>query len=181
MVLLFEGRLLETILKAERDAAPAGEARNLALGRPRDPTGGHYDPSARSFAGLGLAATPRPRKRGPGDRNRRSGAPRGASSRSQGTRRRLASVSGGRAGRSRGLASPCISRRSAPPCPPKPVGRRRIGRGLTATPAPHQQPGRRSVGCLTGESGKAAGRVTAPRIPSPVLILRSGRRPRLEG
>ena len=43
-----EGRLLETILKAERGAAPAGGARNPALGRSRDPTGGHYDPSARS-------------------------------------------------------------------------------------------------------------------------------------
>jgi hypothetical protein len=29
-------------------AAPAGGARNPALGRRRDPTGGHYDPSARS-------------------------------------------------------------------------------------------------------------------------------------
>ena len=43
-----EGRLLETILKAERGAAPAGGARNPALGRPRDPIGGHYDLSARS-------------------------------------------------------------------------------------------------------------------------------------
>jgi hypothetical protein len=34
-VLLIEGRLLETILKAEQDAAPAGGARNPALGRPR--------------------------------------------------------------------------------------------------------------------------------------------------
>ena len=43
-----EGRLLETILKAERGAAPAGGARNPALGWSRDPTGGHYVPSARS-------------------------------------------------------------------------------------------------------------------------------------
>jgi len=34
-------------------AAPAGGARHPALGRLRDPTGGHYDPSARSLAGLG--------------------------------------------------------------------------------------------------------------------------------
>ena len=33
----------------EPDAAPAGEARNLALGRSRDPIGGHYDPSAGSL------------------------------------------------------------------------------------------------------------------------------------
>ena len=32
----------------EQDAAPAGVVRSLALGRSRDPTGGHYDPSARS-------------------------------------------------------------------------------------------------------------------------------------
>jgi hypothetical protein len=32
----------------ERDAAPAREVRSLAPGRLRDPTGGHYDPSARS-------------------------------------------------------------------------------------------------------------------------------------
>jgi hypothetical protein len=36
-------------LKAERCAAPAGEARNLALGRPGAPPGGHYDPPARSW------------------------------------------------------------------------------------------------------------------------------------
>ena len=33
----------------EPGAAAAGEARNLALGRPRDPIGGHYDPSAGSL------------------------------------------------------------------------------------------------------------------------------------
>ena len=32
----------------EPDAAPAGEVRSLALGRPWDPIGGHYDPSVRS-------------------------------------------------------------------------------------------------------------------------------------
>jgi hypothetical protein len=92
-----EGRLLETILKAERGAAPAGGARNPALGRSRDPTGGHYDPSARSSldrAVSGLLGRRRsavlsrrrqnPRKeetgtwkRGPGIGNRRGGAPRG--------------------------------------------------------------------------------------------------------
>jgi hypothetical protein len=76
------------------DAAPAGGARNPALGRSRDPTGGHYDPSVRSLTGLGplqgFVDGPRrdkamsrtgaadrkqtgagTRKRGPGDRNRR--------------------------------------------------------------------------------------------------------------
>ena len=33
---------------AGSDAAPAGRLRRPALGRPRDPIGGHYDPSARS-------------------------------------------------------------------------------------------------------------------------------------
>ena len=70
-----------------------------ALGRSRDPTGGHYDPSARSsldrpsrklLAGEGAfmvlslrAGTQKDSetcswKRGPGIRNRRDGAPRGA-------------------------------------------------------------------------------------------------------
>jgi hypothetical protein len=77
----------------EPGAAPAGGVRNPALGRSRDPTGGHYDPSARSsldraVSGL-LGAKARsgveparqiPRseetwtwKRGPGIRNRRDG------------------------------------------------------------------------------------------------------------
>ena len=34
--------------------APADRPRKPILGRSRDPTGGHYDPSARSFAGLRL-------------------------------------------------------------------------------------------------------------------------------
>src|SRR5256885_6219409 len=33
---------------AERGAAPAGRARNLALGRPGAPPGGHYGPPAES-------------------------------------------------------------------------------------------------------------------------------------
>ena len=33
----------------EADAAPAGVVRSHALGRPRDPIGGHYDPSAGSL------------------------------------------------------------------------------------------------------------------------------------
>src|SRR5262249_59575125 len=36
------------VLRAERGAAPAGWARNPALGRPRDPPAGHYEPAARS-------------------------------------------------------------------------------------------------------------------------------------
>ena len=39
----------------EPDAAPAGEVRSLALGRSRDPTGGHYDPSARSSLGRAVS------------------------------------------------------------------------------------------------------------------------------
>jgi len=33
----------------EQDAAPAGKLRKLALGRPRDPPGRHYDRSAGSL------------------------------------------------------------------------------------------------------------------------------------
>ena len=63
--------------RAERDAAPAGGARNPALGRPRDPTGRHYGRSAGSLL-YWLRANAGFKKRGPGDRNRRDGAPRGA-------------------------------------------------------------------------------------------------------
>ena len=93
-------------------AAPAGKARNLALGRSRDPIGGHYDPSARcsldwdranGCRALGRAASQvlsrrrnappatgaDTRKRGPGDRNRRRGAPRGARVLQKGTRQDL--------------------------------------------------------------------------------------------
>jgi hypothetical protein len=38
----------ETGQPASAGAAPARKARDLAPGRPRDPLGGHYDPSARS-------------------------------------------------------------------------------------------------------------------------------------
>src|SRR6266550_7470437 len=61
---------------AEQDAAPAGRARNPALGRPGAPPGGYYGPPAesrlirevRSLSG----------KRGPGSKGSRGGAPRGA-------------------------------------------------------------------------------------------------------
>jgi hypothetical protein len=82
----------------EPGAAPAGGARNPALGRSRDPTGGHYDPSARSsldraVSGLGEAearsgvepARQRPTERRGVDleartrgQKSRDGAPRGA-------------------------------------------------------------------------------------------------------
>ena len=52
---------------AGSDAAPAGEVRSLALGRPWDPIGGHYDPSARSSLHW-LRANAGFKKRGPGDR-----------------------------------------------------------------------------------------------------------------
>jgi len=82
------------------DAAPAGgDGRTPAPGRPRDPIGGHYGPSARSSLDWDCAndcrcaetppahkgATPRPAgsaqtpgNADPGIRNRRRGAPRGA-------------------------------------------------------------------------------------------------------
>ena len=49
-------------MRAGRDAAPAGEARNLALGRPGAPPGGHYGPPARSW----LIGARMPRKARPG-------------------------------------------------------------------------------------------------------------------
>jgi hypothetical protein len=102
--------------RAERDAAPAAAARNRGTGRSRDPTGGHYDPSARSSldrAVSGLLGRRRsavlsrrrqnPRKeetwtwkRGPGIRNRRQwSAERRLPADRKAGRTRLASVSGG--------------------------------------------------------------------------------------
>ena len=115
-----EGRLLEAILKAERGAALAGVVRSHALGRSRDPTGGHYDPSARSsldraVSGLGygpkrvqvwnLRAETPPKdetwtwKRGPGIGNRRGGAPRGDAPCAQGARALSAEARKGEGGR----------------------------------------------------------------------------------
>src|SRR5882672_9764187 len=50
-VLLFEGCLLETILKTERDAAPAGWARNPALGRLRGSARAAIGPPRKELAG----------------------------------------------------------------------------------------------------------------------------------
>ena len=124
---LIRGASPETVPEAERDAAPAGEARHLAPGRPR---GARPLPlRGAAFSGWtrrrrrrakarrqreGVTPPVAARKNGSGDTNRRGGAPGGASSRSHGKRRRLASVSGGRAGRSGSLASSRVSRRSAP-------------------------------------------------------------------
>jgi len=55
-------------MTAGPDVAPAGgDERTPAPGRPGDPIGGHYDPSAGSRLDWGLAEMPRPRKRGPRD------------------------------------------------------------------------------------------------------------------
>ena len=84
-----EGRLLETILKAEQDAAPAAAARNRRAGRPRPVVRRHQDrlPSMagrwgddgrrkppRSQAGLPALRLTEARRRG---QKSRDGAPRG--------------------------------------------------------------------------------------------------------
>ena len=103
-------------MKAEQDAAPAGGARNPALGRPRDPTGRHYGRSAGSLLDWDRAKAHVPGSADPGTEIAASGAPRGAFPRSQGGRTRCAKRVGRLSpSRSRGLANPCVSRRSAPP------------------------------------------------------------------
>jgi hypothetical protein len=84
-----EGRLLETILKAEQDAAPAPAARNRRAGRPRPVVRRHYDrlPSMAGRWGddgrrkppwaAGSPAVCAPRKHGAGDRKAAGGAPDG--------------------------------------------------------------------------------------------------------
>src|SRR5450759_3018611 len=101
LIVLFLARLRASsrdVSRMEPGAAPAGGARNAALGRSRDPTGGHSTPlrgarwtgPSRASVGpkrvqvLSLRAKDPPNeetwtwKRGPGIRNRRDGAPRGA-------------------------------------------------------------------------------------------------------
>jgi len=109
----------------EPGAAPAAAARNRGTGRPRVAVRPYYgglplmagrgtDEGRRKLPGSGRGIPPvRARKHGPGDWNRRSGAPRGAP---PSPRRRRASpgVSGGFASRPGGLASLRVSRRSAP-------------------------------------------------------------------
>ena len=123
---------------AEQDAAPAGEVRDPTPGRPRPSRPLALRPAAfngwtrrgrkaAEAARIGGAASPPGPLSGstvPGTEIAASGAPRGAFPRSQGGRTRLTSVSGGRAGRSRGLANPCVSRRSAPPHGGGRLGRR---------------------------------------------------------
>ena len=57
------------------------------------PPAGYYGPAARLLAERPGNTKSRSRKRGPGDRNRHGGAPRGARPRSQGDAGRLASAS----------------------------------------------------------------------------------------
>jgi hypothetical protein len=58
-----------------------GQVRKPALGRPWDPIGGHYDPSAGSLLDWDWPEGLVPGNADPGNRNRRDGAPRGATHR----------------------------------------------------------------------------------------------------
>ena len=124
-----------------------------------------------------LAASAPTRKYGPANTNRRGGAPGGAFLRSQGGRRRLASVSGGRAGRSGSLASSRVSRRSAPLawCAGKesPATAGTYGR----TPRPRKQQGRwRMSGCAGCLKIKSRG----TRRRADAAIAKRQRRPNLQ-
>jgi hypothetical protein len=139
-------------------AAPAGEARNLALGRLRGPARPALRPVCREPAGLGPGASPRPRKRGPelshrgrkADGESRGGAPRGEHPDRKGCP----------APRTRGLLR-CASRRSAP-----------LGVFEGIVPKPRTRKRRENAGgCLTIEaiSGSSADRArpSGPRPPAP--------------
>ena len=119
-------------------AAPAVAARNRGTGRPRDPIGGHYDPSAGSLLDWDWRKCLVPGNADPGAKNRRGGAPRGAP---PSPRRRRASpgVSGGFAGRPGACAKPprFSALRSL-------KGRRRDD----GVPGAGKEYGRRSVGLL---------------------------------
>jgi hypothetical protein len=66
LALLDRGASSGDVRKMEQGAVPAGEARNLALGRLRGPARPALRPVCEELAGLGLGASSRPRKRGPG-------------------------------------------------------------------------------------------------------------------
>jgi hypothetical protein len=63
-------------MKVGSDAAPAGVVRSHALGRPRDPIGGQYDPSAGSLLDWDWPKGLVPGNADLGSRNRRDGAER---------------------------------------------------------------------------------------------------------
>ena len=132
------------------DVAPAGGARNPALGRSRDPTGGHYDPSARSFAGLRLLKVSDAARRDKA-MSRTGAAERGKPSGNQEARTRDPKSPPWRAER-RSLPATAgelekgrADRRAIPSALRGERNGRRPRRGL-------KQYGRRSVGCLTFES-----------------------------
>jgi hypothetical protein len=74
---LIEGRLLETILKAERGVASRDAARNRSPGRSGAPPARHYDLAARSSLHGLRRIIPQTEARPPAT-NRHGGAPRGA-------------------------------------------------------------------------------------------------------
>src|SRR3954471_20751170 len=89
------------VVRAERDAAPAGRLRQPALGRPRVPVRPHYeglpsmagrgwDEGGRKPAGWGrpLGRSVPARKNGPENRNRGGGVPEGEASASWTSRRK---------------------------------------------------------------------------------------------
>src|SRR5947207_13063094 len=118
------------VLKAERGAAPAGEARNLALGRPGAPPGGHYGSPARSW--LITRRQCRVESAARDCKEAAGGAPRGEGPFSLGVPERLASVPGPpRHGVPGCFASTRASRRSAPP-------RFEGTKWKTASPAPQR-------------------------------------------
>src|SRR4051812_48993961 len=98
--------------KAERDAAPAGEACNLALGRRWElRPAGHYEPPARSWLTTGIAGESAARRR---DKN-------------AAVERRKASIPIARDAPPKG-GSWCASRRSPPLLFKGEIGRRRTRR-----------------------------------------------------
>jgi hypothetical protein len=114
------------VSEMEQSAAPAGGARNPAPGRPGDPLGGHYDPSARSSLDWDwpIASSQETRTRGlclrPSRRREAAVERREAPAfLATGTRQ------DGRLVRRSVLHSLALCEGQRKACPPKPEGRRR--------------------------------------------------------
>ena len=168
--------VLQTLAGRGEGVAPAGGARNPALGRPRVAVRPHYgglpsmagrgaDEGGRKPAGSGAQEGPvRARKHSPGDINRRawsagrrlSGIATGEDTPSQG-------VSGGFASRSGGLANLRVSRRSIPSALAR--RRKREGRRPRAVNNRGDESRLNRRGCLKIESE------TAPRCGAAFSLL----------
>ena len=165
-ILSIRGRSHETQTRAGGDAAPAGGARNPALGRPRDPTGRYYGRSAGEPAGLGPLQRFRTAKAPPAQKG-------GAQPAHENRERTQKSAPGGKKAPKRRPGGGLPPRKAAPPQgvgflgppAPSPPGfwpgpkkrPRQTGQGSPPNPGPKGQGGGRLAGRAGGLGGGWSG------------------------